>query len=133
MTAYQKEVHLTILSLDHVELLIDPEKYGIDTDEQHHLIGGEFFYCGLPVDGKMLLSGHELNILLPLLDAQVHHVSGNILHVNCKADPMGFHVRHITTENIEDDEEDDVMIFVIKPRLNEMWADPVTTRSPEVS
>jgi hypothetical protein len=122
MTGYQKEAPLTILSLDFIELSIDPDEYGIESPDQLHLIGGELIYCGLAVDGKVLLSEHELNILLPLLDAQVHHVSGNILYVNYRKDqdPMAFHVRHIRTENMEDDEEDDEMIFVMKRRLNEV-------------
>ncbi len=124
MSAYQNEAPLTIASLTCIELSIFTEELGIESDDTHHLIGAEFFYCGLLVDGKILVTEHELNILLPLLDRQVHHVSGMTLFLNTRKEPgtSNSMVRQIHTQNFMDEVEDEEMIFALKECIDEAWA-----------
>jgi len=120
MIKYKPQSSLHFLSIHAIHLSFECSYGAVDLERTYHCIQGEFMYCGLVTDGKVLLLEEDMDELLPLLDLKVFKVEGTSMYVHsgeaCLAIPL--HVQHISTEHIEeDDEEDEEMIFLpIKKR-----------------
>lgn len=116
MSEFKTEGLLIILSLDEIELNIIPEEYGIlDTEDICHVIEGEFFYCGLAIDGKLIVTENEMNNLLSLLNISIFKISEKTMYVRpikiSELKKLNLQVKFLSTENFDDDLEDDITIF----------------------
>jgi hypothetical protein len=112
---YKRESSLHFLSIHAIHLAFEPVYGALDRDVTYHSIQGEFLYCGLLTDGQVLLREVDMDELLPLLDLSVFKVEGTSMFVRSgeACTEVQLHVKHISTEHIEeDDDEDEEMIFI---------------------
>ncbi len=119
MLTYKSESSLHFLSIHAIHLAFETVYGGMDEDVTYHSIQGEFLYCGLLTDGQLLVREEDMDEVLPLLDLNVFKVEGTSMFVRSgeACTEVQVHVRHISTEHFEDDdEEDEEMIFLALKR-----------------
>jgi hypothetical protein len=115
MIQYKTQSSLHFLSIHAIHLSFECSYGAVDLERTYHCIQGEFMYCGLVTDGQILVLEEDMDELLAVLDLKVFKVEGTSMFVHsgeaCLAVPL--YVKHISTEHIEeDDEEDEEMIFL---------------------
>jgi len=120
MPKFKMKSSIVIISIEAIELNINPGDYGILDSEDIilHLVEGEFMYCDLAVDGKLLVTENELDQILAIENISIHKIFNSILYINSLS-PAGRNkfnqskkqVEYVSTENFEDDLQDDVLIF----------------------
>lgn len=120
MPEFKTKSNLSILSLNAIELKISPEDYGIldSEDELVHVIQGEFMYCDLAVDGKLIVTETQLYKILALENLSIHKIVDSIIYIHSlsaksikKFNNSKAQVEFLSIENLEDDDEDEVMVF----------------------
>lgn len=119
MITYKSRSSLHFLSIHAIHLDTGPIYRTMREEATHHGIQGEFLYCGLLTDGKVMVSEVDMDELLPLLDLQVFKVEGTSMYVNSgeTCTTVSLHVEHVSLEHFEDDdEEDEEMIFVARKK-----------------
>lgn len=125
MFEYKRKSSLHFLSIDVIHLAFEPFYWSMKEGVTYHCLQGEFIYCGLLVDGQVLLREKELDELLPLLDLRVLKVEGTSMYVRAgeARQALSLNVEHVSTENIEDDsEEDEEMIFLPRKKRNSIFS-----------
>lgn len=116
MIKFKTESRLQFLTFDSIQLYINPGDYGIlETDNILHAIEGEFFYCGLATDGKLIVTEKQIDKLLAVLNLVIYRISQNT--ISFKPTPgtelkkLNIQAKFLSTENFDDDLEDDITIF----------------------
>jgi hypothetical protein len=109
--------------LRQLKLNINPGDYGILDSEYTilHLIEGEFLYCDLAIEGKLLVTENQLDQILGIENILIHKIFNSIQYIHSLS-PAGRskfkqskkQVDYLSIENFQDDLHDDVLIF----RLN---------------
>jgi hypothetical protein len=120
MKKFKMQSSIAIISIEAIELNINPRDYGILDSEDTilHLIEGEFMYCDVAVDGKLLVTENQLDQILTIENISIHKIFNSILYINSLS-PAGRNkfnqskkqVEYVSTENFEDDLQDDGLIF----------------------
>jgi hypothetical protein len=116
MIKFKTEGRLQFLTFNSIHLDINPGDYGIlETDNILHAIEGEFFYCGLATEGKLIVTEKQIDKLLEVVNLVIYRISQNI--ISFKPTPvtelkkLKIQAKFLLTENFDDDLEDDIMIF----------------------
>jgi hypothetical protein len=119
MADFKTQSSISIISLDEIELNINPEENGIDSaGEIFHLITGEFMYCDLAVDGKVILSETQLGEILELENLSIHKICNSVIYIHSlsnasrtKFNKLKRQAEFLSIENFDDDTEDDILTF----------------------
>src|ERR1035438_2790675 len=118
MAQFKTKSTILIINLEAIELDIDPGSYGILEETLLHMIVGEFMYCGLAVDGKLIVTENQLDQILEIENISIHKIFASIIYINsfssearAKFNESNRQVEYLSTENFDDDMEDDVLIF----------------------
>ena len=106
MITYKSRSSQHFLSIHAIHLDTGPIYRTMREEATHHGIQGEFLYCGLLTDGKVMVSEVDMDELLPLLDLQVFKVEGTSMYVNSgeTCTTVSLHVEHVSLEHFEDDD-----------------------------
>ena len=74
MSEYKTQSELIILAIHGIENNIQPLEYGIHEypEEIRTRLIGEYFYCGLALDGQLILTEGQSNELLGQFNLSVH-------------------------------------------------------------
>lgn len=117
---FKSEDKIIIYSLDGLVLNIQPELYGMFKyrSDAYHLIIGEFFYCGLLVEGHLVLSEKRFNKIIDLLVVELQQVHKEIIYF-ASYDSERLHniklrARCIGEENLEDEDEENFVFHLIE-------------------
>src|ERR1017187_3614596 len=120
MPQFKTRSAISIINLEAIELNINPGDYGLDDQEENflHLIAGEFMYCGLVVDGKLIVTENQLDQILEIENISIHKIHDSIIYIHSfspegrnKFNESSMQVEYLSTENFDDDMEDNVLIF----------------------
>ena len=120
---YTQSGRIYVYSLDALHLNIDKEinSYLEKKRGSLHALEGEFFYCDLLVDGKLILNERQLDELLRLQMLPIHKLVNGIMYIRSFNEvnrsiynALAKKVIHIGTENIADDEDDECELFLMK-------------------
>ncbi len=116
MIKFKIESRLQFLTFDSIQLYINPEDYGIlETDDILHAIEGEFFYCGLATDGKLIVTEKQIDKVLEVLNLVIYRITQNIIYFKptpiAELKQLDIQAKFLSTENLDDDLEDDITIF----------------------
>ena len=112
---YTQSGRIYIYSLDALHLNVDKEsnRYLEKKRGTFHALEGEFFYCDLLVDGKLILNEKQLDELLRLQMLPIHKVVNSIMYIRSFNEvnrsiynALAKKVQHIGTENMDDDDDE---------------------------
>jgi hypothetical protein len=118
MIEYKSESTLRIVEIIAIHLDYPVATHSIEDDRIYHSLEGAFYYCGLVLDGFLIMPEEMLNAQLPQWDLAVecctqHHTVVRSGKACRKGD---YFVRHVSTDNMEDDDEEDEFYFVVLDR-----------------
>jgi hypothetical protein len=114
MVKFKTKNIIELFSLAAIELNIIPSVYGIlnNDNETLHIIEGEFKYCDLLIDAKIIVTEKQLNEILNIQNISVHKIVNSVIYIhslspeNCKKfNALKREAQYISTENIEDEIE----------------------------
>lgn len=120
MAEFKTQSNISIFSIDAIELNIIPKAYGIfDADDEIlHIIAGEFMYCDLLVDAKLIVTEKQFDEILNLQNISIHKIVDSIIYIHSlspenrkKFNDLNKQVQYLSIENIDDDDEDEIEIF----------------------
>lgn len=104
-------------SIDAVELNIDKNSYAIlnDIEDTLHIIEGEFFYCDLLLDAKLIVTEKQFDELLNIQPISIRKVVDSKLYIHSFTDQnrklfndLKKRVLFVSVENIDTEDEYEV-------------------------
>ena len=105
---------ILIYSIDTIELNIDKNSFAVlnEIEGTFHIVGGEFLYCDLLVDAKLIVTEKQLAEILNIQPISIHKVLDSKLYVhsmnqqNTKLyNDLNKQALFLSTENIDTEEE----------------------------
>ena len=121
---YKDRSFAHILTVDKIEKYdknIDGYYCALDHNKEYYKISGEFFYCGLVIEGALLANRNQFQDIIEkmnLYEFSPEYIIKNLNRLNIEKDffiKELFYFKHISTdyEDPDDEDSDEYMIFII--------------------
>jgi hypothetical protein len=120
MPEFKRQSPIQLLSIDAIELNVKDNVYGLDeeTEKYLHIIEGEFLYCNLAIECKLVVSEKQLNEILDIENISIHKINDSILWIKTlseesidKFNGLNKQAKFLSAENLDDEQEDDIFIL----------------------
>lgn len=114
---FKTSSEILIWSIDAIELNIDKNSYAIlsDIEDTIHIIEGEFLYCDLLVDTKLIVTEKQFDELLNIQPISIHKIVDSKLYIHSFTDQnrklfndLKKRVLFVSIENIDTEDEYEV-------------------------
>ena len=116
--SFKTSSEIYIYSIDAIELNIDKTSYPdlSDIEDTLHIIIGEFIYCDVLIDAKLIVTENQLDEFLSIQALSIHKIVDSILYIHSftnqnrdKFNQLHNRALYVTTENL--DMEDEYELF----------------------
>lgn len=111
ITPYRRRSSIIIYALHGLRVNVDPLGYGwyshpLPKSGKHHVVVGEFIYCGILVDGEMVISEKDFNAVTEGLELRLNIVQWPFLyfHPLCIPDLHKLHSHELFARCMGDNE-----------------------------
>ena len=111
---------ILIYSIDAIELNIDKNSYSAISEMKDtlHILDGEFLYCDLLLDAKLIVTEKQLDEILQMQNISIHKVVDSIIYIHSLTEKnrklFNDLKKQATRISIEDiDTEDEYYVFIL--------------------